>query len=105
MFQCKHCGYEYTYKEALGMASSTGVGKRCPNCAKTNYFTARSRKRNVLCIYQCLCRFYFGFFDVPLTIAIPLLFAFLIGYYLAMPFCLNLAIMKNPCGDEWRIAQ
>lgn len=47
MFQCKHCGYEYTYKEALGMASSTGVGKRCPNCAKTNYFTARSRKKGM----------------------------------------------------------
>lgn len=53
-------------------------------------------KRNVLCIYQCLCRFYFGFFDVPLTIAIPLLFAFLIGYYLAMPFLFELSDHEEP---------
>ena len=97
MFQCKHCGYEYTYKEALGMASSTGVGKRCPNCAKTNYFTARSRKKGMF--YAFISAFVvsiLGFFDGPLTIAIPLLFAFLIGYYLAMPFLFELSDHEEP---------
>lgn len=37
-----------------------------------------------------------GFFDVPLTIAIPLLFAFLIGYYLAMPFLFELSDHEEP---------
>lgn len=58
---------------------------------------ARSRKKGMF--YAFISAFVvsiLGFFDVPLTIAIPLLFAFLIGYYLAMPFLFELSDHEEP---------
>nr|WP_289038624.1 TIGR04104 family putative zinc finger protein [uncultured Allobacillus sp.] len=97
MFQCKHCSYEYTYKESLGMASSTGVGKRCPNCGETNYYTARSRRKGMfITMLSVLFVFTLNFFEVPMYISIGILFILLIGYYLLFPFLFELTDQEDP---------
>ncbi|MBR7553494.1 TIGR04104 family putative zinc finger protein [Allobacillus sp. GCM10007491] len=79
------------------MASSTGVGKRCPNCGETNYYTARSRRKGMfIAMLSNLFVLVLNFFDVSMAISIGILVILLIGYYLLIPFLFELTNHEEP---------
>ncbi len=97
MFSCSLCGYEFTYKQALSIGSRLGVGKDCPNCGKTNYYSAKSRRKGMLLvILAAIAGAGLNMLPISFPFVLSLLFLFLVIIYLLYPFLIELTDHEEP---------
>ncbi|WP_188205609.1 TIGR04104 family putative zinc finger protein [Alkalibacillus aidingensis] len=97
MLVCANCHYQFRYKEALPFSWKTRVGHECPNCHKTQYYSAKSRKTS---LYMTLIGVIIIMFLNMLDVSFPIVFSialFLIAFFLFIsPFTMELSNEEEP---------